>query len=91
MMPQLYVFNIQEYNNYTDQLLLIKFTENSKIILHNATFYLNHWVAKKHVFGSSVGRRGGGCQTLACALGVPSYDLKFPIYAVICRVCVKIV
>jgi hypothetical protein len=47
--------------------------------------------AKKHVFGSSVGRRGGGCQTLACALGVPSYDLKFSIYAVICRVCVKIV
>jgi len=26
--------------------------------------------AKKHVFGSSVGCRGGGCQTLACVLGV---------------------
>jgi hypothetical protein len=24
--------------------------------------------AKKHVFGSSVGYRVGGCQTLACAL-----------------------
>jgi len=29
------------------------------------------WVGKKHVFGSSVGCRGGGCQTLACALAVP--------------------
>jgi len=28
---------------------------------------------KKHVFGSSVGCRGGGCQTLACALGVLTY------------------
>jgi len=25
------------------------------------------------VFGSSEGRRGGGCQTLACALGVQAY------------------
>jgi len=27
-------------------------------------------LAKKHVFGSSVGCRGSGCQTLACALEV---------------------
>ena len=30
---------------------------------------------KKHVFCSSVGCRGGGCQTLACALGVLTYVL----------------
>jgi hypothetical protein len=32
-------------------------------------------VDKKQVFGSSIGRRGGGCQTLACALGVLAYIL----------------
>jgi hypothetical protein len=31
------------------------------------------WLAKKHVFGSSVGCRGGGCQTLVFVLGVLAY------------------
>jgi len=34
-------------------------------------------LAKKHVFGSSAGRRGGGWQTLACALEVQAYDENY--------------
>jgi len=38
---------------------------------------------KKHVFGSSVGCRGGGCQTLACALESWHVYRNFYSYAVI--------
>jgi len=47
-------------------------------------------VDKKQVFGSSVGRRGGGCQTLACALGVRVHTL-IQLFLVICRVIVMLI
>jgi hypothetical protein len=46
--------------------------------------------SKKHVFGSSVGCRGGGCQTLACALGV-RVQVLIQLFVVICRVIVMLV
>jgi hypothetical protein len=39
-------------------------------VLRQVVFLVKSGEAKKHVFGSSVGCRVGGCQTLACALGV---------------------
>jgi len=47
-------------------------------------------LAKKHVFGSSGGCRGGGCQTLACALEVQAYVENYG-FLVICRVTVMVV
>jgi hypothetical protein len=46
-------------------------------------------LAKKHVFGSSVGYRGGGCQTLACAVEVRAYIDNYG-FSVICRVTVMV-
>jgi hypothetical protein len=47
-------------------------------------------LAKKHVFGSSAGCRGGGCQTLAC-VGSPGISMKIMAFSVICRVIVMLV
>ena len=41
MMPQLYVFNIQQYKKCVYQTSLINFTGNSKNILHVAVFILS--------------------------------------------------
>ena len=88
----LHVVNIEKFRIYKYLSQRSNVSNGLFYLVKNLRFIvgIDLRVGKKHVFGSSVGCRGGGCQTLAC-VGSPGISMKIMAFSVICRVIVMLI